>query len=283
MNDTVFNGIVILDGIPEGEFNTARRLREDLEDIACYLANGLKVRYLRVETIDSLESGISKVIHETRHNDLLPWLHLEGHGISNESGFALASGAQCGWTQLKEIITPLNVSINLNLMLILATCYGGSFSTAIRTSDRAPVLGLIGPTREITIGQVEIGFPTFYRTFFETLSFKKAIEALNIIAPPNLYYGITAERFFYEVWASYKKNECSEEMITKRAKRMYRELKSKKLNKTPSIGHLKRKIHSMERNFFKKFRDTYFMYDLDHYNKTRFPVTYKKADALAMR
>ena len=167
-------------------------------------------------------------------------------------------------------------------MLILATCHGGSFSRAIRTSDRAPVLGLIGPTREITIGQVESGFPAFYRTFFETLSLKKAIEALNETAPPNLYYGTTAERFFYKVWASYKKNECSDEMIKKRAKRMYREVKSKKLNKIPSIGHLKRKIHSMESSLFEKFRNTYFMYDIDDYNKTRFPVTYKKAEALAV-
>lgn len=283
MSDTIFNGIVILDGIPEGELNTARRLKEDLEDIACYLANGLKVRYVRIETIDSLESGISKVIHESLNDNLLPWLHLEGHGILDESGFVLASGTQCSWTQLKDIITPLNVTINLNLMLVLATCFGGSFSTAIRTSDRAPVSGLIGPTREITIGQVESGFPTFYRTFFETLSLKRAIEALNRTAPPNLYYGTTAERFFYEVWAAYKNSQCSEEMITKRAKRMYRELKSKKVNKIPGIGHLKRKIHSMERDLFVKFRDTYFMYDLDASNKTRFPVTYKKAEALLNR
>ena len=165
-------------------------------------------------------------------------------------------------------------------MLILATCFGGSFSAVIRTTDRAPVAGLIGPSEKITIGQVESGFPVFYKTFFETLSLKKAIEALNKTAPPNSYYGTTAERFFYEAWASYKTNNCSEKMLTERAKRMYQKLKSKKMKEIPSIGHLKRKIHSSERNLFEKFRDTYFMHDLDEHNKTRFSVTYKKAETL---
>ncbi|GAB4513308.1 MAG: hypothetical protein Tsb0026_17870 [Sulfuricaulis sp.] len=283
MGDGRVNGVAILDAIPEGELNTARRLREDLRDISTNFVDGLQVRYVHVDTIASLEAGISSLLDEAKTNGLRPWLHLEGHGFSNEDGFLCANGEHCSWNRLKEIITPLNVSTGLNLVLILATCYGGSFARAIQTVDRSPVLGLIGPTREVKTRQLETGFPAFYRTFFETLSLKKAINALNETAPKNLYYRTTAERFFYDVWAGYKKTHCSKQEIANRARRMYRKAKSQDLPKTPSVGQLKRLIRGKERDLFEKYRDAYFMYDIHRSNRTRFPVTYEEAEAYASR
>lgn len=186
MGDSHFNGIVVLDAIPDGELNTARRLREDLLDISLYVANRLQVRYFYLNTLDDLKSSVANILDEISNIGLMPWLHLEGHGLSDETGFQLASGQICTWMQLKEIITPINISVGLNLFLILATCYGGSFARAIRTVDRAPVLGLIGPTHAIKAGKVEKDFPAFYKTFFESLSLKKALNVLNVTAPENL-------------------------------------------------------------------------------------------------
>jgi hypothetical protein len=283
MSESRFNGIVILDAVPEGELNTARRLKEDLKDISCYVANGLQVRYVRIDTTYALRVGISEILDEIKNNGLNPWLHLDGHGLSDQSGFQLSGGTACSWVQLKELITPLNIALGLNLVLILSTCFGGSFASAIRTVDRAPVLGLIGPTREVTIGEIERAFPAFYRTFFESLSLKKAIDALNTGAPKGLYYRTTATQFFYDVWASYKKVQCTEEEIENRARRMYREAKKQNLPRTPSIGQLKRLLRSQESRLFEKYRDTYFMYDIDELNRDRFPVTYIEAESYAMR
>lgn len=238
---------------------------------------------MRVDTITDLEAGISSLLVEVRTNALQPWLHLEGHGLVDESGFQLANGSHCSWNQLKEIIAPLNVATGLNLILILATCFGGSFASAIQTIDRAPVLGLIGPTRDVTAGLLESGFPAFYRTFFESSSLKKAIEALNVTAPKNLYYRTSAERFFYDVWASYKRTLCTKQEIENRARRMYREVKSQGLPRTPSVGQLKRLIGSKEKSIFEKYRDIYFMYDIYESNRTRFPVTYDEVEAYASR
>jgi hypothetical protein len=93
------------------------------------------VRYVRVSTLADLETGISSLVEEAQNSALKPWLHLEGHGSADESGFQFASGTHCSWNQLKELITPLNVATGLNLLLILATCFGGSFARAIRTTD----------------------------------------------------------------------------------------------------------------------------------------------------
>jgi hypothetical protein len=278
MSDGRFNGIAILDAIPTGELNTARRLHEDLKDIANYIAAGLEVRYFRIDTLEDLESGISQLLREATDSGLKPWLHIEGHGLVDERGFSTANTFHCTWTRLRELITPLNVATDFNVVLVLATCFGGSFARAITTVDRAPVLGLIGPTREITIGEVEIDFPAFYQTFFKTASLKEAIAALSARAQSNLYYRTTAEQFFYDVWASYKRNACSERQIDERARRMYRQAKSQNLPRTPGIGQLRRRLRSEEKRLFEKYRDRYFMYDINTSNRTRFPVTYKEAE-----
>ena len=241
------------------------------------------MRYVRVNTLADLDAGISGLVDEVRKNGLKPWLHLEGHGSADENGFRVASGAHCSWNYLKELITPLNVATGLNLILILATCFGGSFARAIQTVDRAPVLGLLGPKREVKTGQVERGFVEFYRSFFESSSLKKAIEALNTNAPGNLYYRTSAQQFFYDVWAGYKNIHCSPQEIDNRARRMHREAKAQQLPRTPRIGQLKRLIRGHEKEFFEKYRDIYFMYDLDNTNRTRFPVSYKEAEAYASR
>jgi hypothetical protein len=280
MSENRFNAVVILDAIPDGEMNTARRLKEDLEDIASYVSDGPKVLYARIETTNSLEDSISDLLHKVRDTGLQPWLHLEGHGLNDESGFVLADGTPCSWTKLKEVITPLNVATGLNLMIVLATCFGGSFTRAIRTTDRAPVWCLIGPTSTVEAGQVQDGFRTFYRTFFGSLSAVKAMQALNASAPEIVYFITTVEVFFYDAWKNYKKNHCSKEMIKKRAMVMYREAKSKNLFSI-SIGQCKRLLCSKDRekDLFEKCRDTYFMYDLYPLNRTRFPVTYNEAEA----
>lgn len=283
MTDSHFNGIVVLDAIPDGELNTARRLKENLEDISLYVANDLQVRYYRLNAIDDLKSGMAEVLDEINKSRLLPWLHLEGHGLSDENGFQLAAGGICTWSQLKEIITPLNVNVGLNLLLILATCYGGSFARAIRTTDRAPVLGILGPKQAIKVGKIEKDFAAFYRKFFESLSLKKALEVLNDTAPKDLYFKMTAENFFYAVWKNYKRTCCTEQEVENRARRMYRKAKSLNLPRTPSIGQLKRSIHSKEMALFEKYRDTYFMYDIYESNRSRFPVSYREAEIYSKR
>lgn len=282
MGDARFNCVAILDAIPEGELNTARHLHEDLQDI-CYVAKDLKVRYFRIRTTYDLESAISSLTQETENRGLIPWLHLEGHGTQDQSGFATADASYCSWTHLKILITPLNVAANLNVVIVLAACFGGSFTKAISTVDRAPVLGIIGPTRKISIGEVETDFRAFYKTFFVTGSLREAVAALTAHATANLYYRTTAEQFFYDIWASYKANHCSEKQISKRAQRIYRELRKQDLAFTPSVGQLKRLLHSEEEQLFEKYRDTYFMYDISPDNRARFPVTYRDAERYASR
>jgi len=279
MFKNIVNGIVILDAIPEGELNTARRLKHDLLDLSYTLDKRLEIRYFRLEMFNDITKAISSILKEVKDGGLIPWLHLEGHGSVDESGFQLASGDNCSWENLKKAITPLNIATDLNTLLILATCYGGTFTNAISTTDRAPVSGLIGPIREVKSGEVEKGFIALYKTFFVKFSLKEALIALQNTAPECLYYRTTAERFFYEVWCSYKKTQCTKSELHNRAKRMRKEAKNlQAMEQLPSIGFLKRLLAKKEPELFDKYRDRYFMYDISNTTKERYPVTYKDAE-----
>jgi hypothetical protein len=163
-------------------------------------------------------------------------------------------------------------------MLVMATCYGGSFATAINITDRAPVWGLIGPTRAVQAGQVEMSFQTFYKTYFNTLSASEALKALNESANAT-YFITTAEQFYYAVWKGYKINYCSEEMIADRATHMF-EIASKKIPNPPTVEQLKQMLSDTqkEKTLFEKYRDKFFIYDLYPSNRSRFPVTYEEAE-----
>lgn len=279
MSDSRFNTIIILDAVPEGEPNTARRLREDLRDIARDSADGLQVKYNRLDNIEDLRKCIFSTLNEMKSNGLKPWIHLDGHGLKDQSGFVFANKKTfCSWRQLIEIITPINIESNLNLMVLLATCFGGSFASAIETIDRAPVLGLIGPRREVTPDEVQRAFTGFYHTFFNTLSLGKALDALDQETSSGLYYRTSAEKFFYEVWSLYKTELCTEKALEERAKKLYRRLKKNNPSSHPSVGQIKRTLQSREPEVFDKFRNIYFMYDLDEENRNRFPVTYGQAE-----
>lgn len=254
MSESRFNAIIILDAVPEGEPNTARRLKEDLRDIERDIADGLQVRYYRLDNIENLRKCILSTLNEMESNGLKPWIHLDGHGLKDQSGFVFANKKTfCSWRQLIEIITPINVESNLNLMMLLATCFGGSFARAIETTDCAPVLGIIGPRREVTPDEVQRAFTGFYQTFFNTRSLGEALSAL------------------------YKLTFCTKEAAEKRASRLYQQQK-KKGGQLISVGQIKRTIKARDPEVFNNFRDTYFMYDLDIENRKRFPVTHKRAE-----
>lgn len=288
MSANSFNSIVILDAIPDGEANTARRLQEELQDIACYVVPGLHISYIRIKTMADLENAMFGLLQNNRKAGQQPLLHLEGHGLTDESGFVLADGTPCSWIKLKKLITPLNRAMELNLLLVLATCFGGSFATAITTTDRAPVWGMIGPTEEITAGEVERSFTVLYKTFFDSFSAAASLKALNASAPRVTYFITVAEQFFYAAWKGYKKEMCSEEEIEKRATRMrnkaiYDKALSCSPMDIPSIETFKRLLRDKksEKYLFEKYRDTFFMIDLYPTHQKRFSVTYEEAEKFA--
>lgn len=277
MSENRFNCIVILDSIPAGELNTAQRLYEDVEICAAAYSPTPGIAYLRVENESSLFDYLRQLQLQNEQNDAFPLLHIESHGY--EDGLQLADRTLVSWERLNEALIPLNVAMRLNLLVVLASCFGGALTKALQLTDRAPVWGLIGPTQEVSSGEVGMHFSTFYRTLLSTGSPKAAIDALNQVSDHSKYWRTTAEWYFYEVWKSYKEKLCTPQKLKARAREIRKRAKLQKLQPLLKVSDFKKRLIRQEPEEFNKFRDCYFMCDLYPENQERFSVTYKKPEA----
>ena len=75
MSENRFNTIVIIDSIPEGELNTARQLRDDLEVLSAAFANDLNVQLMRVDNLADLDNCMSLILKNLQNDALFPLIH----------------------------------------------------------------------------------------------------------------------------------------------------------------------------------------------------------------
>lgn len=272
MDANRFNQILVLDSIPTGELNTAKRLVEDIETYAAAFSPSPAVKYVRVESGDELIEQISKCQKDVVERDIVPMLHIECHG--DEDGFQFANGSLADWEELKLPITELNVATRLNLMIAVAACTGGALAKTLRMSDRAPFWGLIGPTRTVMASALEKAYRALYLTLLETKSPAKAVEAMDAATEPGLFWRTTAQGLFEKGWAGYKKDHCTAEALEDRAKRMQERYKQPSDKPPPTVEELKVLLVTHEPKAFERFRATFFMYDLFPEHQTRFPIQY---------
>ena len=189
-----FNQILVVDSIPTGEFNTAKRLFEDLKTYASAYSPSPAVHYVRVESGDELIQCISMCRMNADEQDIIPMLHIECHG--DEDGFQFADGSLADWDELKLPITELNVATRLNLLIAVAACTGGALGKVVRMSDRAPFWGLIGPTKTLTAATLERAYRALYLTLLSTKSPAKAVEAMDAATEPGLFWRTTSQGLF---------------------------------------------------------------------------------------
>jgi len=267
-----FNQILVVDSIPNGELNTAKRLFEDIKTYASAYSPSPAVQYVRVESGDGFIQCVIKCRKDADERDIIPMLHIECHG--DEDGFQFADGSLADWEELKLPITELNIATRLNLMIAVAACTGGALAKVMRMSDRAPFWGLIGPTKILTAVELEKAYRALYLTLLSTKSPAKAVQAMDGATTPGLFWRTTSQGLFEKVWASYKKEHCNPVALESRAKRMREQLELASVLPLRTTDELKSGLLAHEPKSFERFRKTFFMCDLFPEHSTRFTVEY---------
>lgn len=272
MDSNRFNQILVVDSIPPGEYNTAKRLFEDLQAYALAYSPSPAVRYVRVESANEFVQCILACRKNAEEHDIIPMLHIECHG--GEDGFQFADGSLANWDELKTPITELNVATSLNLMIAVAACTGGALIKLTHMGDRAPFWGLIGPTRTCTAGELEKAYAALYLTLLTTKAPAKAVEAMDQATSPGLFLRTTSQGLFKKVWDGYKREHCTSVALEARADRMKDRLRQSGVSPLPSTDELKCRLISHEPIAFESYRQTFFMCDLFPEHSQRFPVEY---------
>ena len=201
-------------------------------------------------------------------------MHIECHGSGDTKGLVLADGSYIAWTELKSVLTAINVATRCNLLVVLGTCYGGHLAQIIQIVDRAPCWALIGPTSTVAPRELMFGYGAFYLEFLSSLSGDRAVNTVTSWQlADGRYYFFPAGGFFRLAYAKYLRDHCTDQALTARATGMQQKLSERGMRSPPGIGRLRRKLKKVEQPAFEKYLRQFFMMDLYPENETRFAMT----------
>jgi hypothetical protein len=265
-----FNQILIIDSIPADELNTARRLYDDVSARAVLFDDSPAVGFFRIESGRDFLDLLGHLARAVRELGNYPILHVECHG--GERGLTFADGSFVDWLQMKPRLIDLNIAMQLNLLVVVAACVGSAITYTVTNVDRAPLWGLIGPVRNVRPNELEGPLLAFYETLLRTHSARAALDALHR-ALPGSYVFRSSEAIFQFVWDKYQAEAETPEQRLRRAADLHARMPD--FPNKPSVAQIADLFRVKNPEFFRTFRQRFFMCDLFPEHDERFTVRYE--------
>jgi hypothetical protein len=132
---------------------------------------------------------------------------------------SIASGEGIRWTEIAPFLIEINRATRLRLLVYVATCFGADIATLVRPTDRAPARMLIGPKDSISMGVLETGTNTFYRSLLQKGDGGQALRDMNK-ATNNVFFPFSAEWLFLQILEGYFNEYTTPEQVAIRAERI---------------------------------------------------------------
>lgn len=259
-----FNQILFVDSLPEGE-NTAARLYANVSDWAHVMEQTPAIVSKRVLSADAFIALLHECADLAREQPYVPLLHIECHG--REEGLEFADGSQLTWADMKPAFVALNQATKLNLIVIVAACFGGAISGSARVEERAPFWAFLAPKREIGAGILEDAFSVFYQTLLRTRSSEQAMAALRGTEAGKEFWQLSAHTIFRMVAEAYEAHHLTDDAVQRQAARLRAMVAQH--GAVWSQAQIEAKIRDPA--IFEGFRRTFFMIDLFPEHVERFP------------
>lgn len=275
-----FNVVVVLESLPDSEMKTGKQIYDDqlMHINAEYPI--LKSELVQVKTSGEFVDALRQLTHQVNEQNVIPLLHIECHG--SKRGLKMADGTMLPWARLKNELIPLNRATKLNLVVVVGACNGGHLIGTASHMDGAPFFGVIGVDGEITSGDLERRFKSFYRTLFETAGdANAALDSLNQGAddPSQKFMFLGARRFFAESFRKYYWNYCRGKQKRKRTEalvsRVLQDPKVASFGIKFARNHIKKHL-SDPKDDFEFFRNRFFFGDQIPGILERLPLEYEK-------
>jgi hypothetical protein len=267
-----FNQILIVDSIPAGERNTARELHQDVGLRAQVFAPAPQVLYQRVESRGEFLALLPDLTAAAEATGDIPVLHIECHG--GNDGLAFADGSFATWVDLKKPLTSLNVATGMNLLVVVSACDGSALTCALSLTDRAPLHGLIGPTRSVAPAELMCAYLALYETLLRTRSARQAVDAMRAATPDTFVYR-TAQWLFQHVWNHYQTTQETPEARLERGRRMATNPPDDYDGPPIQPEQFAQLLADKNREFFDDYRRKFFLCDLFPEHETRFTMHYE--------
>ena len=261
-----FNQILVVDSLPDAERGVVGRLFDDMCVWAEIAGEAPSIVRRSLVNSEELPALLRECAEAARKNPYVPMLHIECHG--HGEGLEFADGSTMSWRDLKPELIALNEATKLNLVIIVAACFGGDIARISGADDRAPFWGFVGPKEEISTGQLAEAMSGFYQVLLTERSTERAIEALRRSEAGSKFWNLSAATIFKLIGESYSREYLTNENVTRRAL-VLRALASQQGVEWP-VEEIERMIR--DPRYIEQMRDRFFMVDLFPENRERFAV-----------
>jgi len=278
----------VLESLPEGERKTGKELYDDCLTVRLKLQKEIDVDYWPISNKDQLLEKLTDIFNEAEKG-YIPIIHFETHGSDGQKGeelefcFILSSGEKVPLSEIKEILTNINISTGNKLFISVAACFGAAIFTLTLPTERSPFWAIMGPDNDIYPEDIIAAFHEFYNKLIYNMDGNIALKSANqlLLSKGIKLQFITSEYLFKEAYKYFIKgieNQNIDNIINKLIRTKGNELVKKYGTKDAAIQQMYKKLtaeHEKEESF-NKCRDYFFMFDL--YPQKREELNLKYSD-----
>lgn len=148
---------------------------------------------------------------ESQSSLFFPIVHFSAHG--NADGIQLTSGEYLSWTDLRELLRPINERMPNGLLVCFSSCNGANgVALSMTPKNQRPFFGCVGTNSEVLWEDALVGFVTFYHHFFKGSSVADTLQAMKIASTDDHFYfesGIETQRKFNDYVANFSARSAS--------------------------------------------------------------------------
>lgn len=273
-NSFTFNNIQILQSLGHRDRKTGTELYNDILCRQPYKHDALSVApVFEANSLAELRAKLADLATERATVGIGMILHLEMHGADDKSGVVLNSGELMTWQELGDALRKINIATRNNLMVTMATCYGGYLLQTIRPSQPAPMYFMLGSMREESEADLLEAYTVFYETLFDTFRIGEAYAKMRRQCgdSTNYFWPINEEDVFYIVYGGYLTVNCTPSAVEQRAKDSIPRNGKTRAEWRKAIKDFIKLEKRCRQIYYKEHKDIFFMLD-DPANKDRFDI-----------
>lgn len=272
----LFQHIWVIESLSDGHLKTGRALVEGSLSLAAIKFPDLEVTYETPLSREQFLKVLDRVHDDCIATGKLPLLHIECHGCPD--GLQMANGELVPWHDIRQRFISINIASHLNLIVVLAACYGMHVLNLATAPDRAPFWAAIAPEKEVYAGHVQTAFGAFYAELFEELDGDAAMTALNQQDEQRVYHIFTIRRFFLQAYRQYNLATSHGKGYKNRVEDLVSQaMNDPEIKRSFGITEVRKQVKNRLRRpheDFERMAHRYFMLDLYPENATRFPVNF---------
>lgn len=265
--DSRFNAVAIAESLDRCA-RTGKILHDYLEAAIAERELPVIALYNECRGAEAFRRFVLELTNHVHNHGLLPLLHIEAHG-SLEDGIYFADGTVLTWTELCDVIRPLNVATAYQLTVFVAACFGISVVMGVSLKQPAPCFAMVGPSDELDPGEVLAGYRSMYKAMLTTPDGGRLVAAMSSAKPSRgEFILMSAQHWFELLMTKYLEEHANARGRKEAAMRQYRSLCASGIR--ADLGELKRRFKSQLPQVVRTYFESYFGYGIVPRNEARF-------------